>query len=162
VEEPELLEKWLWTEADFDHMGWHDSRVHAIAFLPDEFELCFDLDYIVQWVDPVPPASHYSFWVAPATLVFENVWDFKMAMDNPTPAFDIFGIERSDEQPSPEHGGQFWSWTIDGVEGKISFRSSGYKQYVRRPPQHITSQVLDWEERGGLSFDRATPTVVSW
>jgi hypothetical protein len=31
VEEYEL-EKWIWTEADFDVMGWHDSSIHALAF----------------------------------------------------------------------------------------------------------------------------------
>jgi hypothetical protein len=157
MEMPELLEKWVWTDADFEHMGWHDCRVHALAFLPDEFELCFDLDYIVRWVDPVPPENHYTFWVAPATLVFENVWEFKMAMDTPTPAFDIFDIERSDEKPMLDRSGYIWSWTIDGVEGSISFRASGYTQYVRRSPLHISGQVLDWDERGGLSFDRTTP-----
>jgi len=30
------LEKW--TEADFHVMGWHDSRIHATAFSPEDFE----------------------------------------------------------------------------------------------------------------------------
>jgi hypothetical protein len=28
------IEKWIWTEADFDVMGWHDSQIHAMAFFP--------------------------------------------------------------------------------------------------------------------------------
>jgi hypothetical protein len=72
----EQLEKAVWTDADFVTMGWHDATVHAIAFHEDEqnAELLLDLDYIVRWIDPEPPAEHLTFLVAPATLVFENVW----------------------------------------------------------------------------------------
>jgi hypothetical protein len=28
-------EKWIWTEADFETMGWHDVHVHALAFQTD-------------------------------------------------------------------------------------------------------------------------------
>ena len=46
------LEKWIWTEADFDVMGWHDSQIHATAFFPEDFELVLDIDYIFDWVHP--------------------------------------------------------------------------------------------------------------
>ena len=48
----EPLEKAVWTDGDFDRMGWHDARVHAIAFHEDEdnAELLLDLDYIVRWI----------------------------------------------------------------------------------------------------------------
>jgi hypothetical protein len=72
----EQLEKAVWTAADFDRMDWHDARVHAITFheVEQDAELLLDLDYIVRWIDPEPPAEYFSFLVAPATLVFENVW----------------------------------------------------------------------------------------
>jgi hypothetical protein len=46
------LEKWVWSEADFEEMVWHDARIHAIAFLPDSFEFVLDIDYILRWVQP--------------------------------------------------------------------------------------------------------------
>jgi hypothetical protein len=63
-------------------MGWHDATVWAVAFLatdPRETldssgELALDIDYIVQWIEPVPPDEYFTFTVAPATLVFNDVW----------------------------------------------------------------------------------------
>jgi len=26
-------------------MGWHDSRIHALSFLPEQYEIVFDIDY---------------------------------------------------------------------------------------------------------------------
>ena len=69
------LEKWVWTEEDFERMGWHDSRIYALAFSPETFELLLDIDYIFQWINPEPGETFYKFWVAPATLIFENVSD---------------------------------------------------------------------------------------
>lgn len=75
----ESLDKALWTDADFALMGWHDATVHAIAFNADDdhAELVLDVDYIVRWIDPQPPSKYFSFLVAPATLVFENVWSLE-------------------------------------------------------------------------------------
>jgi hypothetical protein len=76
------IEKPVWTEADFEQMGWHDVHVHAVAFRPQIFELWLDMDYIFRWVDPHDGETHYSFWVAPATLVFENVYDLKFDIES--------------------------------------------------------------------------------
>src|SRR5215213_10801038 len=89
------LEKWTWTEEDFERMGWHDAQVHAFAFLPESWELLLDLDDILKWVAPSEGESHYSFWSAPATLIFENVADLKIELE-PFPAFELDGIERGD------------------------------------------------------------------
>lgn len=62
-------------------MGWHDCRIRAVSITEYEDDtvpptrLLLDLDYIVRWVDPVPPEKHFTFWIAPATLVFEKAWD---------------------------------------------------------------------------------------
>ena len=61
---PDPLEgRAVWSDADFEQMGWHDATVWAVAFLatdPRETldssgELALDIDYIVQWIEPVPP-----------------------------------------------------------------------------------------------------------
>ncbi|MEU0559476.1 hypothetical protein [Dactylosporangium sp. NPDC006015] len=75
------LSKATWTDADFAHMGWHDCRVHAVsvgvyddATLPPA-RLLLDLDYIVRWVEPAGDGEPFSFWISPATLVFEEAWN---------------------------------------------------------------------------------------
>jgi hypothetical protein len=40
------LEKPIWTEEDFEIMGWHDSKVWGLLANPDEWEYLIDLDYI--------------------------------------------------------------------------------------------------------------------
>ncbi|HWZ22054.1 MAG TPA: hypothetical protein VNW06_05340, partial [Cytophagaceae bacterium] len=60
------LEKKIFTEEDFDIMGWHDSLIHGISF-GDNFQFLFDIDYIFKWV---LEDKHYMFWVSPCTLVF--------------------------------------------------------------------------------------------
>ena len=67
------LEKSLWTETDFEEMGWHDATIHAIATPNSEFEIAFDIDYILKWVDPAEDQTHFRYWVSPATLVFWNL-----------------------------------------------------------------------------------------
>jgi hypothetical protein len=72
------MAKSVWTEADFDAMGWHDNAVHAVALEPmrdHPGRLLLDLDYIVEWVSAEPPATTLSFWICPATLVFDQAWD---------------------------------------------------------------------------------------
>ena len=68
----------VWTSNDFELMGWHDVMVHAIAFEPAEDQpgsVYFDIDYLFEWVGPTQPNGVFTFWVAPATLVFPSAWD---------------------------------------------------------------------------------------
>jgi hypothetical protein len=70
--------KAVWTAADFEQMSWHDCAVHAVAVEPappNPGRLLVDLDYIVEWVCPKPPANAFSFAICPSTLVFDEAWD---------------------------------------------------------------------------------------
>src|SRR4051812_16698612 len=108
------LEKWIWTEADFEQMGWHDARVHAVSFVRDEFEIVFDLDYILEWVHPTAGETYFKFWVAPVTLVFEKVYDIEMEFSEPD--FELDYIDRKDpRRPKNADGlGQDteWLWSL--------------------------------------------------
>lgn len=152
------LEEWVWSEADFEVMGWHDSRIHALAFLPDDFEMVFDIDYIVKWVHPQPNETHFKFWVSPATLVFENVYDVEFELESYAGRLEIDDIERDDERPprNARHIGKQteWKWSVRCQEGEIRFRSTGYKQYIRTHPVFSVSQALDLQSRG-FSFSRS-------
>ena len=153
------LEKWIWTEADFDVMGWHDSTLHAFAFIPDKFELLLDIDYILEWVDPREGETYFKFWVAPATLVFENVYDLKIDLE-PVDGIELQDIRRTD--PRVPHNAEFvgrdkeWRWTIETDNGEITFGSVGFHQYFRKSAIFSRAYVIPLDERGGFSFERVT------
>jgi hypothetical protein len=43
------IEKTIFTEADFDRMGWHDNRIYQLKY---DTDLELDIDYIVKWNEP--------------------------------------------------------------------------------------------------------------
>ncbi len=141
--EPYVPEKWIWTEADFEQMGWHDSHVYGFAAAFEEKEIIFDIDYIFQWIHPVPPNRFFSFWVAPCTLVFENVSDVHFNVNYSyqeerdghlfgwgTPQ-ELQDIVRTKEQVDAE-GAKSGLYEVQYLG--VKFRATGYKQYVRSQP----------------------------
>jgi len=151
------LEKWVWTEADFDQMGWHDARIYALAFPDDTFEFLLDIDYILQWIDPGPSETYYKFWLVPATLVFHNVHDLQIDLE-PFAGLEIQDVTREDPQrpKNAEYVGRDteWRWTIETHEGAISLNAVGYTQYLRKKPIYCQQSSLDLYVRGGISFER--------
>jgi hypothetical protein len=145
------IEKAVWTESDFEVMGWHDCRVHAFTLEPYEDEsgkLLVDLDYITQWVQPTQLGTSFSFWVAPATLVFDAAWAFEAEVSPYSNfALDLDRIERSDLD-------QFGRsrWTLDGHQFTARLLAPGFKQFLRRAPIASPHQSLSMEARGGVSF----------
>ena|SRR5690349_11593426 len=146
------LEKTLWTEADFDLMEWHDNPIHGITF-DDNFQLLLDIDYIFEWV---LTGNTYSFWISPCTLIFENVHELVFDVGPATPGFNIDVVTKTNPQ-TPRNSMHInrdteFDWTIDLQEGVISFKSVGFKQYVRRLPNLVKTQKLTLTQRDGLSF----------
>ena len=145
--------KTVWTDADFDAMDWHDNAIHALAFErapSDPGRLLLDIDYIVEWVPPEAPATTLSFWICPATLVFDNAWDLTTDIELYARSFDLSlnAIERS---APDEHG--FFEWTLAGDGFTIGLSAPGFTQYLRRAPVHSPGFFLSVQERGGYSFD---------
>ena len=138
------LEKQVWTDADFEQMGWHDSNIYKIR-LTEDLEL--DIDYILQWNKPDLEGLPFTFWVAPATLVFKSVqdliFDFDIGFEN---TFEIEDIEKEDGN----------RWTIITQQGDIQFKSKGYEQYIRQEPFFEFGQTISFIERYGHSLDRTT------
>jgi len=146
--------KTVWTDADFETMGWHDNAVHAIAVEPappHPGSLLLDIDYIVEWVRRPGPGGLLSSWVCPATLVFHQAWDLVTDINLQGWSFQlsIGAIERS----GPDEHGSF-NWSIEGDLFTMSLRAAGFTQYLRRAPIYVRGQRLSAEERGGLSFDQ--------
>jgi hypothetical protein len=76
------MTKWMWTEADFEQLNWHDCKIHAMAFVAEEnfqHEFVLDVDYIFEWVCET---ALIHFWMSPATLVFEHYSDLRFLGDN--------------------------------------------------------------------------------
>lgn len=146
-------QKMLFTEQDFALMSWHDNPIHAVAFGPGPGEVCFDIDYIFKWEQPLPNERYYRFWISPATLVFEDVSDLKVEHDASYTGLTILRINREDATkdgvalPKPA-----WNWTLHCVEATWTLRATGYRQLVRRPPTLLAKQRLAHDERGGFSF----------
>src|SRR5262245_9689225 len=113
-------EKWIWTDADFDQMGWHDVVIHSLAF--DAYTLSLDIDYMFRWVDPAPGETYYRFWLSPATLVFDNVSDLRIDLE-PYGAPIIMGVTRSEPVTVADRA-TTWQWLLDCLDGKISFRAT--------------------------------------
>jgi hypothetical protein len=149
-----MPDKTVWTDADFQHMGWHDNAVHAIAVEPSPTHpgaLLVDLDYIIEWVQPTPPATAFTFWVCPATLIFDPAWDLTADINLRSFGFDLSlnAIERSD----PDERNNF-EWTLDGHEFNIRLQAKGFTQYLRQPPVLAPSPRLSLDNRGGIRFEQ--------
>ena len=147
-----------WTHADFDGMSWHDCRIHGIALPAESHELALDIDFIVEWLCPVPGAA-VEFRVAPATLVFTAVTDLALDVDSQGGALHINMIDR---EPAEIRGAggvpyPYPRWLIRCHEGRLSFRATGFTQYLRVAPRLIRepgAQSLTLEERGPVSLAR--------
>lgn len=148
------LEKLVWSEADFEQMGWHDATIHAFAFAPESYELFLDIDYILQWINPTTTDGTYQFVIAPATLIFESVFDIIINIETQVGDCSLQGIERSAERLTPNGKFTEWEWILDTNEGTISFSATGFKQYFRQRPVLGKSQMFTLAERGGINFSR--------
>ncbi len=167
------VEKYLWTDDDFDVMGWHDAKVHAVAFDPGDGtsakfvtetdyalerggRLLFDLDYIVEWVQPVPPERHFGFWTSPATLVFENVqWiqGGELELRSASLWLDIADLDESGPDPSG-----LYKLILEGHNFTLKFWGTGFRQYLRQPPVFAAHQHLSLAAHGGFSFAETSAT----
>lgn len=146
------LHKFVWTESDFEQMNWRDASVYAFAFLPKRAEFVLDIDYILGRTEQAVNQSN--FLVAPATLVFENISDFRIEL-NPNRQIEIANIERS-ERRKPENSDREteWKWIIKTNQGDLTFRSAGFKQHFKGMPIFGQEKTLDLDLRGGFSFSR--------
>ncbi|MDR7277116.1 hypothetical protein [Catenuloplanes atrovinosus] len=151
---PSGLSRATWTDADFATMGWHDCRIHAISIgeyddgtLPPA-RMLLDVDYIVRWVPPARGAKHFTFWIAPATLVFHQAWAISGDLGPLHEALEISGIHRTDATDGTVDP----VWHIEGHNFDLRLRAAGYTQFIRMPPRHVPRQVLTSAERSGISF----------
>lgn len=137
------LEKWEWTEKDFEKMGWHDCPIYAFRF---DDKVSFDLDYILMWNNPEIEGMSYTFWISPSTLIFENVTFFKVGFEMDF----VNGLEISDIEMEKTDG--LTIWKIETQEGTIIIHSNSFKQIIRRKPTLQFGQCINNYERGEVNF----------
>lgn len=158
------FEKSIWVTADFDQMRWHDCLIHGVSFDLQRGKFFLDIDYIFSWVTPVPNDGTFQFWVAPSTLMFENVYDLSIDLEHET-GWYIMSIDRKEEGAAPNAEliaeKQDWKWCLETCFGEISFRSTGFTQYTRKVPRLTDQQYFGQSERGGSNFELST-TATTW
>ncbi|HWD20124.1 MAG TPA: hypothetical protein VHB20_12695 [Verrucomicrobiae bacterium] len=150
-----LPEKWIWTSADFERMGWHDVYIHAIGF--QNLALAFDIDYTWQRIKPAAGEIYYKSWMSPATLIFDDARDVHITLKpEPDGCPIVMKLHRSDAVAA--QGGQpTWLWQFECLQGEITFRAADYRQFIRRRPVLASSQFFSEAERGGITFSQVTP-----
>ena len=132
--------KELWSDSDFEKMGWHDNRLYAISFPNEDFKLTLDIDYIFKWDRSI--GNELKFWVSPCDLVFENVSELKIETDlKDSLLLFISDIKRSNPRLSPNQNVTIWDYVIECDNGLLSFSVTGFKQLVRAQP--ILSETQD-------------------
>ena len=154
------LEKTVWTDADFDQMGWHDATLWSMLADSDAFEFALDLDYIFEWVHPGPGETYFEFWVAPVTMVFHMAHTVVLDIESMSGSIEVADVHRGDPVPTVRGEGSQREYRFECQEGEISLMTEGYTMYVRRPPVRLRAQRLGIEERGGVSFERAAAAAV--
>jgi hypothetical protein len=145
-------EKRFFTEVDFEQMDWRDNSIHAVAFGPGPSELSLDIDYLFtgEQLDSSAPAQQ-TFWVSPATLVFEGIVELRIGCEPVAAPLTILRIEREPVKPAklPK---KLWLWKIVCTEGEWVFGATGYRQVIRRPPELVSRPRLEPGERGGYTL----------
>lgn len=137
-----ILEKPIWTEADFDNMNWHDVTIYEMAMTGD---LELDIDYIFKSNEPAVKGFWFTFWIAPCTFVFKQIRELRFDMDVVrSDGFQIDYIERSGH-----------NWTIVTRNGDISFISDEFEMFVRQQPT-LQYRTFIGIERGGYTLERVT------
>ena len=111
--------------AAFDALSWHDNTLYGLRAEigdPDRgtwhSRLLLDIDYILEWVCATDGRAR--FQVAPASLVFEDVTDLRLSLDQgdsgcsvaiQLPTIDRIERERlSDQKICLDR--PYWRWRI--------------------------------------------------
>jgi len=132
--------KEIWTDSEFDDLGWHDCRLYRMQFPDENFRLSFDIDYIFKWEKV---SEHFKFWVAPCDLMFSDVSGLKINVDyKDSMLMFISEVKRSNPRLSPNGKVTIWDFLIECDNGQIIFSSTGFRQTIRSQPVLSESQDL--------------------
>lgn len=158
------------TNQDLVETSWEYCRIHALGVTDDEgppedltpgefldqddldptapsaLQLHLDLDYIVRRVDS-GSMRDFQFWVAPATLIFDSVWDIVGSLHSVCLPLELKNLRQEPGSRLKEP-----CWHLEGRDMDLRFQARSYTLYLRRPPRY-GKRVLRMADRGGISFD---------
>ncbi len=153
-------------DGEHDAYRWHDDTIYALHFdAPDpdrgvwRSDLVLDIDHIVEWICGAD--GRCRFRVAPATLVFHEVADLRIAVDFGTSAFrgmlnelSIDAIVRMPDPSGPQGAGPpRFLWRIGLTVppgGEIGFGATGFSEVLRAAPELRDEQRLPASTRPHL------------
>ena len=156
-----------YTEADFEHVSWHDCHIWGLDLRvgdPDEddwtSDLVLDIDFITDWICPVGGGGQ--FRVAPATLAFHGVTDPRIMIDWGDSGFQValheVSIDRIERERVREQkvylDRPYYRWSIRlnwPRAGEIAFGAVGFTQTLLAEPVLTTKQHLSLRERNRLT-----------
>lgn len=147
--------KKVYTTKDFEVLNWHDCKIYGFAFDDATFKFYLDIDFIIEWINPLNEDDGYKFKIAPATLVFENVWNLVFDIEtNLALSIDDVSMLNPHFPKNKDYLPEImeYDWTITLLQGEISFKSIGFELYIKKSPEIVIEQALGLNERGGISF----------
>jgi hypothetical protein len=136
-----------------DVESFHDCKIYALKFNDENFELLLDIDFISKCQKGIN--DEYNYWVSSSTLIFRNVYDFNLT----TFSLDLVIQEISKENAiKPKNNKHIldlfeYDWDIETLSGNITFKSTGFELYLRKPPILLEHQTINFVERGGISLN---------
>ena len=89
-------------------------------------------------MQPAPGERSFTFWIAPATLVFEKAWNIDGRVGSLHDLMEIADIPWND----PPDGGTEPEWHIEDQNLDLRLRAADYTQYLRPPPRQASLQML--------------------
>ena len=139
--EKRMKVKKIWTDNDFDEMGWHDSRLYQLKFPDEDCNFILYIDYIFEWVKY---KDRYKFWVSPCEMVFKNVIDLNLNLlfENSI-GIDIDLIKREEMGLTPNGKMTDWKYQIETDRGRIEFTSTGFEMNLISQPILSKSQSIN-------------------
>jgi len=152
-------------DSDFEALTWHDNLVYGLRFDVGDAtrndwrsDLVFDIDHITEWVRAA--GGQVRFRVAPATLVFHNITDLRIAVDfgdsGSQTMMNELSIANIVRQPVADQkiclDSTYYRWRIDfnlPQGGEIAFGASGLTQELRAEPVLLEEQRFSTLDRPG-------------
>lgn len=153
--------KQVYTTIDFKNLNWHDCKIYGFAFDETKFKFYLDIDLIFEWIKLSNEDEGYQFKIAPATLVFENVWNLIFDIDtNLSLSIDNVLMQNPHFPRNKEFLSEIkeYDWAIKLLQGEITFKSIGFELYIRKSPEITQEQTIDLDRRGGISFSTKITT----
>ena len=132
---------------------WHDNVIHGLSFdlgEPDNgdwrSDLVLDIDFIVEWLCRAP--GEFQFRVAPARLIFHDVTDFAIAVDQGGSGGRNAIFEWSIDRVARERLDRtfdYWRWIIHlhgPPGGSLAFAASRFTEDLTAEPLLLKQQRL--------------------